>query len=331
MPSMTLVVGVMAAVLLSTSPGISGAGTVCSAAESVMTQERSVAALTIPSIPVASTDQPLPFIHTGGCLRFDSGWWSYEFCPGKFLRQFHKEQEAVASEYFLGFGPHALDGDEVDSQRVRYQDHISTMKEQILRAGMERSVTSALRSKTRRAHCRKGADGVEALDQVVVEYAGGTVCDVTKKPRRTSVIYVCDHKQPQILWNITESNCVYTVFVVGRMGCSMMNVALEPVATVKPARKFYTHAKQSDVRRHPSARKLMDMADGVRSQPAEPGTPKRAAAAEFAPLDEPAASGEPQAPTAAPADQAVSSEPQPVLDDSGEELNFEGNMIFSCV
>lgn len=308
-------------VLFSAARCVSGA--VCTAAESVVAQERPVAALTIPSIPVPGSDQALPYIHVGGCLRFDSGWWSYEFCPGKFLRQFHKEQEAIASEFFLGFGPHALDGDEVDSQRLRYQDHLSTLKEQILRGGMERSVTKARTVKADRAHCRKAADGSESPDQVVVEYSGGTVCDVTKKPRRTSVIYVCDRKQPQILWNITEHNCVYTVFVVGRISCTMMNLALEPAISVKaPVRKFHTHSRQSDVRRHPSARKLMDLADGVTAKPVSTNTPSTDLEAK--------------------ADEGVSSEsinqvdelsnvvPQP-RDDNGEILSFEDNMIFSCV
>ncbi|EFC38741.1 predicted protein [Naegleria gruberi] len=32
-----------------------------------------------------------------------AGWWLYEFCFNKFVRQFHQEQHTVTNEYFLGY------------------------------------------------------------------------------------------------------------------------------------------------------------------------------------------------------------------------------------
>jgi len=37
------------------------------------------------------------------CLYKRESWWSYEFCFGKSIRQFHLEGEKVAAEYYLGY------------------------------------------------------------------------------------------------------------------------------------------------------------------------------------------------------------------------------------
>ncbi|KAH3732742.1 PRKCSH domain-containing protein [Pelomyxa schiedti] len=42
------------------------------------------------------------------CIYKSSGWWTYEFCYGGHLRQFHEENGKVASEYFLGYTPELL-------------------------------------------------------------------------------------------------------------------------------------------------------------------------------------------------------------------------------
>ena len=51
----------------------------------------------------------------------DGGWWEYEFCFDRWIRQYHQENNVIKSEYFLGFGPRAgiTAGDEDDYDPIK--------------------------------------------------------------------------------------------------------------------------------------------------------------------------------------------------------------------
>lgn len=42
------------------------------------------------------------------CALIATGWWHYELCWNRFVRQFHVEEHRITAEYFLGLGPLAV-------------------------------------------------------------------------------------------------------------------------------------------------------------------------------------------------------------------------------
>eukprot|EP00667_Euglena_gracilis_P029976 EG_transcript_40642 len=44
----------------------------------------------------------------GRCFVTSVGWWRYEYCGDKWVRQYHEEQGVVTAEFVLGLGPKAL-------------------------------------------------------------------------------------------------------------------------------------------------------------------------------------------------------------------------------
>ena len=38
----------------------------------------------------------------GKCSYYVSGWWTYEVCTGKHVRQFHAENKRILKEFYLG-------------------------------------------------------------------------------------------------------------------------------------------------------------------------------------------------------------------------------------
>eukprot|EP01063_Lacrimia_lanifica_P035160 TRINITY_DN6635_c0_g4_i2.p1 TRINITY_DN6635_c0_g4~~TRINITY_DN6635_c0_g4_i2.p1 ORF type:complete len:256 (+),score=83.20 TRINITY_DN6635_c0_g4_i2:61-828(+) len=91
----------------------------------------------------------------GKCVVKHTGWWSYEYCHGKVLRQYHEEgvSGVVSASYPLGW----------------------------------RNVTSAARYRPATAATEDGALPAVSSD----EYVGGADCDLTGAPRRVTVVYFC--------------------------------------------------------------------------------------------------------------------------------------------
>ncbi|KAB1208938.1 Protein OS-9 [Morella rubra] len=110
------------------------------------------------------------------------GWWSYEFCYQKKLRQFHLEDDKVVQEFVLG---------EYDEETTAaFNQNIS-----------EISTLEDPRSKdaSQRYHAH--------------QYTNGTVCDLTNQPRETEVRFVCSESRAMIN-SITElSTCKYALTV----------------------------------------------------------------------------------------------------------------------
>lgn len=116
------------------------------------------------------------------CFIRQEGWWSYEFCYQKKLRQLHVEDDKVVQEFVLG---------EYDEEATaafnRNLSDISTLKD-------PRSQDASQRY---HAH----------------QYTNGTVCDLTNKPRETEVRFVCSEPRAMIS-SITElSTCKYALTI----------------------------------------------------------------------------------------------------------------------
>ena len=45
----------------------------------------------------------------GQCWTLREGWWTYEWCYDKWVRQFHEDKGIFLSEYLLGLGLKALE------------------------------------------------------------------------------------------------------------------------------------------------------------------------------------------------------------------------------
>ncbi|KAL4564054.1 hypothetical protein LXL04_028104 [Taraxacum kok-saghyz] len=122
------------------------------------------------------------------CFLRQEGWWSYEFCYQKKLRQIHVEDEQVIQEFVLG---------EYDAEATAAYNHnlsdISTLKDP--------------RSKdaSQRYHAH--------------QYTNGTTCDLTNEPRETEVRFVCSEPRAMIS-SITElSTCKYALTIQSPMLC----------------------------------------------------------------------------------------------------------------
>ncbi|GLU09596.1 hypothetical protein SLE2022_264470 [Rubroshorea leprosula] len=121
------------------------------------------------------------------CFIRQEGWWSYEFCYQKRLRQLHLEDEVV-QEFILG----VYDEEATASFNQNLSD-ISTLKDP--------------RSKdaSQRYHAH--------------QYTNGTICDLTNQPRETEVRFVCSEPRAMIS-SITElSTCKYAITIQCPMLC----------------------------------------------------------------------------------------------------------------
>ncbi|KAA8522943.1 hypothetical protein F0562_009366 [Nyssa sinensis] len=110
------------------------------------------------------------------CIIRQEGWWSYEFCYQKKLRQVHLEDEKVVQEFVLG----VYDAEATAAYNQNLSD-ISTLKDP--------------RSKdaSQRYHAH--------------QFTNGTICDLTNQPRETEVRFVCSEPRAMIS-SITElSTC----------------------------------------------------------------------------------------------------------------------------
>ncbi|XP_004242724.1 protein OS-9 homolog [Solanum lycopersicum] len=116
------------------------------------------------------------------CLVRQEGWWSYEFCYEKKLRQVHLEDEKLVQEFILG-------NYDAVATAAYHQKHSDS------------SVLKDPRSKdaSQRYHAHI--------------YTNGTMCDLTNEPRQTEVRFVCSEPRAMIS-SITElSTCKYALTV----------------------------------------------------------------------------------------------------------------------
>ncbi|KAL6974042.1 Protein OS-9, partial [Sarracenia purpurea var. burkii] len=122
------------------------------------------------------------------CFIRQEGWWTYEFCYQKKLRQLHLEDEKVVQEFVLG-----VYDDEATSVYNQNLSDISTLKDP--------------RSKdaSQRYHAH--------------QYTNGTICDLTDQLRETEVRFVCSEPRA-IISSITElSTCKYALTIQCPMLC----------------------------------------------------------------------------------------------------------------
>ncbi|VDK55975.1 unnamed protein product [Anisakis simplex] len=119
-------------------------------------------------------------------------YWTYELCHGRYVLQYHDDKETIGNprtEYYLG---------NFRSEHTKMDDK-----------GFDQ-----LNPPT------KKVDDVD-LPYYPVSYRQGTVCDLTGKPRTTTVLYVCRLDAKDQIYSFAEiSSCTYEVVVLTRRLCS---------------------------------------------------------------------------------------------------------------
>lgn len=122
------------------------------------------------------------------CFVRQEGWWAYEFCYQKKVRQVHREDEKVVQEFVLG----QFDAEATAAFNRNLSD-ISTLKDP--------------RSKdaSQRYHAH--------------QYTNGTICDLTNQPRQTEVRFVCSEPRAMISSFTEVSTCKYALTVRSPMLC----------------------------------------------------------------------------------------------------------------
>lgn len=91
------------------------------------------------------------------CFAQPAGWWTYELCWGRHLRQFHADANGnVEVEYFLGKGPALRVADGAVDELVYDVDLVSDMRARL-----------------------------------VAEWFNGTVCDLTQRQRHMQLFLLC--------------------------------------------------------------------------------------------------------------------------------------------
>ncbi|CAH0390448.1 unnamed protein product [Bemisia tabaci] len=134
------------------------------------------------------------FTQTGCSYRLDS-YWTYELCHGKFLRQYHEDRDGKQiklQEYFLGRWT------KVQMEKLRME----------------------LDSKKDIPPSRfKKIEGIN-LPYLEMNMTDGTMCDLTGRPRHTSVLYVCYNHGKHDFYSLKEvSSCHYEVIIISSLLC----------------------------------------------------------------------------------------------------------------
>lgn len=156
-------------------------------------------------------------IHVGGCVHLlTGGWWRYEWCPGRWIRQYHEVNNVIRSEYYLGVGASALRDDKVGRQKLKYTDGEVPARVQVGKLQNGRAANNP---------ASPDCSDSDLPVQAALTYNDGTLCDVTHRPRRTRVTYVCDELTEAFKWNISEvRDCEYHIVAVGVLACQMLGL-----------------------------------------------------------------------------------------------------------
>jgi endoplasmic reticulum lectin 1 len=132
--------------------------------------------------------QPL-YVENTCSFRIES-YWVYELCHGRYLLQYHEEKDSkTRTEYYLGNFAKSL-------------------------AEAEDKKFDQLNPPTRRFE-------EEELPYYPVTYQHGTTCDLTGKPRTTTVLYVCEEGAKNQIRSLNElSTCNYEIVVMTNRLCA---------------------------------------------------------------------------------------------------------------
>ncbi|XP_039273400.2 uncharacterized protein LOC120347469 isoform X2 [Styela clava] len=146
--------------------------------------------------PLSSLLEPMK---RESCLKTVVGWWTYEFCYGKYVKQYHSEGDTPKGDItFLGYYEADFDWNrEIAEEATKFRRH-----------------------RLNRYHSQS--------------YVNGTSCDIIDHKRDTEIRYVCDDSSPETyIARVDEpSTCSYIITVHTPYICSHPNT--KPLKNPKP-------------------------------------------------------------------------------------------------
>ncbi|KAF8455670.1 glucosidase II beta subunit-like protein-domain-containing protein [Terfezia claveryi] len=141
----------------------------------------------------------------GKCLYFISGWWSYSFCYGNEIKQFHQLPAGSGS---TGLPP------KEDPGTASYV--LGRVEGGGNSAGGPGGVGANGQGPARKGPAGEGTElqGSGELRYLVQKMGGGTICDITGKERRIEVQYHCNPSSTDRIGFVKEvSICCYLMVV----------------------------------------------------------------------------------------------------------------------
>ncbi|TGJ83009.1 hypothetical protein E0Z10_g5755, partial [Xylaria hypoxylon] len=180
----------------------------------------------------------------GTCLYYMSGWWSYRFCYGQDVVQFHAIASSVKSgppmrdvntaEYVLGRVPDPHIASRPSRRGQQHQHHQQQQHQQ--QREQQREQTNQGTPPTAAAAAAAAAPAppntdlqVKGDQRYLVQRMGdGTVCDLTGRERTIEIQYHCspESTQDRIGWIKEITTCSYLMMVNTPRLC--VDVAFQP-------------------------------------------------------------------------------------------------------
>ncbi|EKG03278.1 hypothetical protein TCSYLVIO_005682 [Trypanosoma cruzi] len=150
-----------------------------------------------------------------GCIAWNMGYWSYELCPGRWVRQYREVKEVIVEEYILGVQHRWRLVDEIGSQLLQYSDGFYTLPDRLRSAGTTIDAENQLYA------CAKESNN-NNNKQVDVVYPDGSPCG--KGFRRFSLLhFVCNENVQYPIVKLKEpAMCKYDITVVASTICQAM-------------------------------------------------------------------------------------------------------------
>ncbi|KAJ1975872.1 Protein OS-9 [Dimargaris verticillata] len=148
------------------------------------------------------------------CLSYFQGWWTYEYCHQGYVRQFRhspadKRQgiPAISLDFQLGQYSHRTPSLTTPTARPKPGDKQSTAFDDNNGERAQRTSVGADVSYT----SLQSYDSQQYLSQ---EWSGGTLCDLTGKPRTVQIQFHCTPEETPHIAQVHElSTCVYLMVI----------------------------------------------------------------------------------------------------------------------
>ncbi|KAI1858806.1 hypothetical protein JX265_009322 [Neoarthrinium moseri] len=159
----------------------------------------------------------------GACLYYVSGWWSYSFCYGSDVVQFH----ALPSKG----GPPQRDPNSQEYVLGRVEGPSSSTSTSRRGRGNKATPVPAKEAKAKTASPPNTELQVKGDQRYLVQrMEDGTICDLTNRPRTIEIQYHCSpgSTQDRIGWIKEVTTCAYLMLVNTPRLCS--DVAFQPPA-----------------------------------------------------------------------------------------------------
>lgn len=160
-----------------------------------------------------------PLFNQPHCSYRIESYWTYELCHGKSLKQYHESREQGAKpklqEYFLGLG----------NNRAQTKDEGSATLKVRPEAANNAKETDSEEVQQQKQGDQDTALPVRDVEGVQLPYYevvmdGGTRCDLTGKPRKSRVLYICQPEGRGEIYEFKESStCEYEVLVLSALLC----------------------------------------------------------------------------------------------------------------